>query len=94
MKRSGTLEVILLGLTLCAVISLSIAHTLLVTWVALEWLAFLCLLSFALPKVTLITSFLDRTISQALWPESRHWLWILAIALNLIAVVETLRLKP
>ncbi|GAB2890705.1 hypothetical protein ACCI51_03320 [Microbulbifer echini] len=94
MKRSGILEVILLGLTLCAVISLSIAHSLMVTWIALEWLAFLCALSFVLPKASLITNFLSRTVSQALWPESRYWLWVLAIALNLIAIAETLRLKP
>ncbi|WP_143729685.1 hypothetical protein [Microbulbifer sp. GL-2] len=89
MTKSGVLEVVLLGLTLCAAMTLSMTQSPLVTWIALEWLAFICLLSFLSPRISMITRFLSNTVSRLLWPESRHWLWMVAIALNLIALVET-----
>ncbi|GAA5443566.1 hypothetical protein Misp06_01743 [Microbulbifer sp. NBRC 101763] len=74
MTKSGNLEVVLLGLTLCAVMALSMAQNLWTTWLALEWLAFICLLSFYFPKMSMITDFLSNTVTRSLWPESRQWL--------------------
>ncbi|WP_157953851.1 hypothetical protein [Microbulbifer sp. A4B17] len=89
MTKSETVDVALLLLSVSAVLSLSVTNSVLVTWVALEWLAFICLLSFVSPKISLITGFLNSAVTGILGEESRYWLWILAIALNLIAIVET-----
>ncbi|MCO1334849.1 hypothetical protein MO867_10905 [Microbulbifer sp. OS29] len=89
MTKAETVDVVLLLLTLCAVLSLSVVKSVAMTWVALEWLALICLLSFVSPKISLVTSFLNSTVTGILWPESRHWLWVLAITLNLIAIAET-----
>ncbi|WP_444929292.1 hypothetical protein ACJJIF_15810 [Microbulbifer sp. SSSA002] len=88
MTKSGTVDVVLLLLTLCAVLSLSVTNSVLVTWVALEWLAFICLLSFVSPKISLITSFMNSAVTGIFGDDRRYWLWLTAIALNLIAIVE------
>ncbi|WP_444926441.1 hypothetical protein ACJJI4_21710 [Microbulbifer sp. TRSA002] len=89
MTKSGTVDVLLLLLSVSAVLSLSVTNSVLVTWVALEWLAFICLLAFISPKISLVTGFLNSAVTGIFGDKSRYWLWILAIVLNLIAIVET-----
>ncbi len=84
-------DVALLGVTLAAAVSLFFVQDLFLLWLALEWLALVCLLSFFAPNLSLATSYVSSFVPKIFWPESKHWLWGLAIAFNFMGVVETVQ---
>lgn len=81
----------MLGLTFIVEVSLFSVNDLFVIWLSLEWLSVVCLLSFVAPEISLTTGFISPYVPIVFWPSSRHWLWTLTIAFNVVAVVKTVR---
>ena len=84
-------DVLIGTFTIAVIILFASKRDLMLMWLSFEWLAIICTLAYVSPNITRTTYFLNIFIPKLCWPESRHWLWIMAIIFNIISIYETFK---